>query len=411
MEARLASLQLRRIIREPHSEDVRILERNAIQTGAENVVVSAAADQLHVYDDAHLGRHLDMFMAYRAWDYDVFTACCFVLPVLSERERRWLEQVVEVVHRSAAVPDVWIAVGGKRGRVRLLSVARAREMLVVDHVSGNNLSDAGDEGSGEAVVALAAHPHVAGVWASASAHSIAVWRVSERSDGARLVLRIRVPQVTALAFRPDGRLYGACGHPSQIIEWEVQSSLAAERDDHIDAAAVPEWTAHDGRVVVTRLAAPADALRCLPAGLLVKCGDHLRWLAYTDGSSLLPANQHAKRDGILRIPGGAASTASIDVRTISDATTGAEDTLVAVGGGQGMAYVFRLSDGKRVASAGHPRVRGALGGCLFGSDGETMLVAHQQCLLLYVATAIDAADPAEETNARKDTAASVPATA
>lgn len=407
----LQALRLRKILKESHSDETCALVRNELQPSCGNVLATVGGNQLNVYDNAHFGTRLDLFVAYRNPDGDRLCTCCFVLPHLGRTGRGGGTASRDAQATAAEGGDareIIVAVGSERGYVRLVSVARALEFAALDHHQQQQQQQREtDEGGGadeRRVTALAAHPCRPGVFASAAGDSIKVWQLPpveeelpEQQPQPQPTLVIRGVRASALAFRDNGALYVAHARARQVLEFDT-GSMATTTTTTTMAATTAALTASDGRVFAKRMDSTPVALRCGPRGVVIRCADTVRYLAYDDGANLI-ANG-AKRGGAINIPDGSgARHASMDVcfpRTVAAAAAASSSAsavderdealgFVCVGNSSGSVYVFNLSDGKRVACVSHERYKGAVGGCVFGEEQATLVAACGPLVCRFVA--------------------------
>jgi hypothetical protein len=387
-ETNLKRLQLKRAIREPHTEDIRVLERNALQPAAQNLFLSLSSEYCFVYDNEHLGPNLDLSVSFRSWDGDKFTCGCFVLPVVSSAERAWLEQNVPQNERPMAALETLVVIGGQSGRLRVLSVAEATELLVLSHEKGKSLSaeEALTNVGCDAVHpelsirAVAPHPSHEGVFASASGKSICVWQLSSDHRAAQVQYRVQSELTTALALSKADTLFVARKKPAEIREWRLKlkapAFLSAQVENSCSEAAVSERTISDidSRLFAT-ISSRADVMRCGPRGIVVKFADALRYLAYSDGKDLW--QRAGKKENLLKLPASTMAGASIDIAIDEQATDSDMDPgLVCVGTENGAIHVYRLENAEKVVSVAVPRLRHQMGGCAFGCNGESLVAAH-----------------------------------
>ncbi|KAK4530326.1 hypothetical protein CCYA_CCYA04G1183 [Cyanidiococcus yangmingshanensis] len=402
-ETNLKRLRLKRAIREPHNEDIRVLERNTLQPAAQNMIVSLSSEYCFVYDNEHLGPNLDLYLSFRSWDGDKFTCCCFVLPVLGAAERAWLERHVPPSERSQATPETLLVVGGQSGRIRVLSVAEATEVLVLSHENGAPLS--AEEAltkvklvsgrSEMSIRSLSAHPSREGVFSSASGASVCVWQLLRDHRAVQLLYRIRTEMTASLALSTADLLFVASQKPAEIREWSLKLEVPGpslegpDRGDSEETLEPKTISDAESRLLAT-LSGTADVLRCGPRGLVVKSADALRYLAYSDGADLW--KRLGKKESLLKLPAGTMCGASIDIAIDEGlVNTDVDPGLVCVGTENGAIHVYRLENGEKVVSVSVPRLRHQMGGCAFGHNGESLVAAHAHLLYRFTSLADDSA--------------------
>ncbi|KNC50097.1 uncharacterized protein AMSG_11915 [Thecamonas trahens ATCC 50062] len=95
---------LRKIVKENHGSEVVGLEFNRVQADASNMVATVGANQLNVYDNEHIGDHLDIVSQYMAPDTEDSILCM-----------AWADAPV----------DSLLVVGNSAGRVQVISLVNS----------------------------------------------------------------------------------------------------------------------------------------------------------------------------------------------------------------------------------------------------------------------------------------------
>jgi hypothetical protein len=407
-ETNLKKLELKRIIREPHNEDIRALERNSVQAAAHNLIASLSSEYCFVYDNEHLGPNLDLCVAFRSSDGDEFTCCCFVLPVTTREQRSWLERWVPPSERGKATLETLVVIGCRSGRLRVLSIAEASEILIISHEAGKPLSaaeactavDRHAVADALGIRAVGAHPSREGVFASASGNGVCVWQLLGGHRHVQLIGRVHLERPTALALSPEDALFLARTKPSEIRVWQLRFEEStwtgpAEAPGAESKVLQGRLAELDGGRLLAAVASTVEVVRCGPRGLVVKTSDSLRYLDYEKGTDIW--NQSGRGERVIGLRGSGGGCGAIDVALDEDHIgTAVDPGLVCVATDAGVIHVYRLEDALRVASVVVPRLRHQMGSCVFGSRGESLIAAHAQ--LIYRLQAVSDDAPASEMN-------------
>ncbi|EME32840.1 hypothetical protein Gasu_01940 isoform 2 [Galdieria sulphuraria] len=109
--------KLKKVIRESSGETVLHLLPNRLDSSFHNIVCSISKHQVNIYDCAHFGQNLDLFMAFRSEPGEEFLCGA------------WVKADVE---ESDALSDSILAVGSKSGKIHLLSLAHCQEIENID---------------------------------------------------------------------------------------------------------------------------------------------------------------------------------------------------------------------------------------------------------------------------------------
>ncbi|KAI9592772.1 WD40-repeat-containing domain protein [Syncephalis fuscata] len=173
---RFAAFYLRRLVRENHGGAITQL---SVHPRHLNLVATVGASQASVYDNEHCGDHLDVVTNYEA-PYNETTneaaslSCCAWICVHPEPQ------------------DAWLAVGGRDGVVRLLSITRSAEF--------RRLGAAADL---PAVVDLCAHPSRPILLVAYADGSVRCWKLTDNG----LCLCVWELNATSLCIGTDDNVF------------------------------------------------------------------------------------------------------------------------------------------------------------------------------------------------------------
>ncbi|KAI8054615.1 WD40-repeat-containing domain protein [Syncephalis plumigaleata] len=171
-DEQFANFHLRRLVRENHG---RAITQLAIHPRFSNLVATIGGGQASIYDNEHCGNHLDIVTNYETpineetGEASILTCCT------------WIN-----VHPDPS--DAWLAVGGRDGIVRLLSIARSAEFRRLDAAANDS-----------SVVDLCAHRRKPLLLAAYADGTVRCWSLNK--DGACLCMWSL--NATSLCFGSD----------------------------------------------------------------------------------------------------------------------------------------------------------------------------------------------------------------
>jgi len=178
---RKVDLNLGTIIKVTESDDILHLERNRVQADHSHLVLCVSPTHLDIFDNDHLGNNdVALFAVFRdatlESNQDSFSTAVFVLPTAHYAEN-----------------DVWIIVGTRLGKLRLLSLSTKRELRRFYQTT-----------AGKSVDILTAHASHPGRFASSSGDGrrLCVWS----TDRSEPVLEWNDVEVVDMDFSPSDNI-------------------------------------------------------------------------------------------------------------------------------------------------------------------------------------------------------------
>ncbi|GJQ09060.1 hypothetical protein GpartN1_g851.t1 [Galdieria partita] len=330
--------KLKKVIRESSGENVISLLPNRLDSSLHNIVSSISKHQVNIYDSAHFGENLDLFMAFRSAPEEEFLCGA------------WVKADID---GSDALSDTILAIGSKSGKIHLLSLAYSQEIEVID---GNE--------KGSSIIGLAGSSLHAVTFASCGTDgNVKIWK--RKKDISVLIGIISLSSVI-VSFAGDHSILLA-GKDNTLRSFDISSILT-----DFESVDLPvHFREDDGQIIVRR---SNNMSRLCHFQVL---HDHQVICLFTDGVvqliDILNGEQQVRWE--------------ISNFSKSDPCRFGicpEGKYFVVSNSNGIVQLYDIPTGKKVDKFQNERMRKACGNTVFGNSKSTLIVSTDCILWFFV---------------------------